>query len=95
MPDIRYTDHLKLRLKIRNFPEDYPKLIYQNPEKKFFDQIERNKIAIKRLKYNNKLREIMIAYTEENGEIDIVTIHPISEEKISNRIISGRWIKNE
>lgn len=95
MDKIHYTDHLKLRLKARNIPEHYPTIVYKDPEQMFFDAIEGNHIAIKRLKYNKKIRNIMIAYEEKNRNIEIVTIHPISDEKIINRIMSGRWIKNE
>ena len=30
-----------------------------------------------------------------HGKVNIVTIHPITDEKILNRVISGRWTKNE
>ena len=93
--EIIYTNHLKLRLKVREIPEDYPKLIYKNPEKKFFDNVEEAYISIKKLKYNNKLRNMMIAYEIKDEKIEIITIHPISDEKIKNRILTGRWIKNE
>ena len=95
MAKIYCTGHLKLRLKIRKIPEDYPQKIYKEPEKKFFDNVEGTHIAIKKLEYNKKIRNIMIAYEEKKGDIEIITIHPITEEKIINRIISGRWIKNE
>ncbi len=95
MIKINYTEHLKLRLKIRAIPEEYPKKIYMDPEQKFFDNIEKTLIATKKLYYNNKLRNMMIAYEERDGGIDIVTIHPISEEKIINRLMSQRWTKNE
>lgn len=36
----------------------------------------------------------MIAYVKEDAIANIITIHPITEEKIINRIINGRWIKN-
>ena len=95
MVEINYAEHLKLRLKLRKFPDHYPAEIYLAAEQKFLDIIERRHIAIKRLKYNNKVRNIMIAYDKLNGKIEIVTIHPITDEKIANRIISGRWVKNE
>lgn len=95
MEKVLYTDHLKLRLKVRNIPNEYPKLIYKNPEQKYYDVVERKFIAIKKLKYNNKTRDMMIAYEEKNEVIEIVTIHPITEEKIINRTINERWIKNE
>ena len=95
MKKISYTDHLGLRLKIRKLPYDYPKIIYENPEQRFYDIAEGNFIAIKKLRYNKKIRSIMIAYEEKNGTIEIITIHPIKEEMITNRISRGRWVKHE
>lgn len=95
MADIVYTDHLKLRLKIRNIPYNYPNIIFNEPEQEFFDRVEENYIAIKKLKYNNKERNMMIAYEKKGTDVEIITIHPIDEEKIINRTMSKRWIKNE
>jgi len=95
MRDITYTEHLTLRLKIRKIPYEYPKEIFNNPEQKFYDIVEGTYIAIKKLKYNKKERNMMIAYEKEGNSIQIITIHPIKDEKIINRKISGRWIKNE
>lgn len=95
MADIVYTDHLKLRLKIRKISYDYPNIIFNEPEQEFFDRVEENYIAIKKLKYSNKERNMMIAYEKKGSDIEIITIHPIKEEKIINRTISGRWKKNE
>ncbi len=92
---IIYTKHLNLRLKLRNIPYDYPKLIYQSPDEKFIDDWEGSYIAIKKLKYNGKLRNMMIAHEIKNNNVEIITIHPINEEKIISRVISGRWRKNE
>jgi hypothetical protein len=91
MVKIEYTDHLKLRLKIRKIPNNYPKEIYENPEQKFYDNSEKAHISIKKLDYNKKLRNMMIAYNEKEGKIEIITIHPITDEKIINRVMSRRW----
>jgi hypothetical protein len=95
MAKMIFTDHLKLRLKIRKTPNSYPKIIYEDPDQSFFDNLEKTNIAIKKLKYNNKLRNMMIAFDVINGNIEIITIHPITDERILNRLISGRWRKNE
>ena len=89
-----YTNHLKLRLKIRKIPFGYPKEILEKPDDIFFDVTENRKIAIKKLKYNRSIRNMMVAYDETEDGVEIVTIHPISDEKILNRRMSGRWIKN-
>ena len=94
MKNIKYTEHLKLRLKLRKIPYNYPKEIYENPEQTFFDNIEKNFVAIKRMYYNEKIRNMMIVYENIKNEIHIITIHPITNEKIINRIINGRWTEN-
>ena len=46
---------------IRKIPFNYPKLIYESPEQKFFDNSEGTKIAVKRLKYNSIAQDINIS----------------------------------
>ncbi len=95
MKKIINTDHLSLRLKIREIPYDYPEKIFVAPDQKYFDTIEKTNIYIKRLRYNNKIRSMMIACEETSASARIITIHPIREESIINRVIRGRWVKNE
>ncbi len=91
MGDIVYTDHLRLRLDIRKIPESYPREIYLNPDQRFVDKVEGYTIAVKKLQYSGRDRNMMIAFEESGNDVTIITIHPISDEKISNRIRSGRW----
>ncbi len=90
-----YTEHLKIRLKLRRIPEDYPNKIYTAPEKKYYDSVENTFIAIKTLYYKGKKRNMMIAYQRKGKTDRIITIHPITDEKILNRIISRRWLEDE
>ena len=90
---VTYTEHLKMRLKMREIPDSYPRTIYENAEQKFYDTIEERYIAVKKLEYNGKIRPMMIAYEEKEGTVEIVTIHPITEEKVINREMRGRWMK--
>ncbi len=93
--DVYYTRHLKLRLSLRKIPKEYPNEVYHNPERKFYDNTEEKYIAIKKLYYNGKTRNMMIAYEKKQDKIEIVTIHPISEEKINSRKANKRWTENE
>lgn len=95
MSKVTYTSHLRLRLKVREIPENYPLLIYKNPDQKYYDVVEEKFIAIKKLKYNKEIRDMMIAYEEKDELVEIITIHPITQEKIVSRIMNERWIKNE
>ncbi len=95
MAEIIYTDHLKLRLNIRKIPENYPREIYEEPDQLFEDKLEGNSIAVRKMQYNNKNRNMMIAFEKSGAGVEIITIHPISDEKILNRVMTGRWVKNE
>ncbi|MFA5933426.1 MAG: hypothetical protein WCV81_04085 [Microgenomates group bacterium] len=90
---IIYTDHLEIRLKIRKFPYDYPKIIYNNPDQCYYDEDQQSFISIKKLLYNGKKRKICIAYTFDGLNVKIKTIHPEKEITIKNRIAKGRWVK--
>ena len=35
MKEVIYTDHLNLRLSLRNIPTNYPEKIFENPEQIF------------------------------------------------------------
>lgn len=94
MKNIIYSNHLQCRLQIREVPEHYPREIYRYPEQCFLDSVEGHTIAVKRLDYNGKARNMMIAYDETGDNATIITIHPISDEMIINRTISGRWKKS-
>ena len=91
--NINYTDHLKLRLKTREIPFNYPELILKNPENNYYDNLENKNIAIKKLIYNGKLGYMMIAYESKKNYVEIITIHPISLNQIINRVKSRRWRK--
>lgn len=52
-------------------------------------------IAISRLEYAGMLRNMSISYDIIGKNIEIVTIHPISDKEIENKVKSGRWVKNE
>ena len=75
-------------------PFKYPRIIYEKPEQKYYDTTENNFILIKKLYYNKKVRNMMIAYEKTENGVNIITIHPITEEKIINRLMNRRWVKN-
>ena len=95
MKSVEYTAHLLIRLKIRKIPDDYPQKIYGHPEQLFSDCLEGTKIAVRKLFYNGKTRNMMIAYEENSNESKIITIHPITDEKIISRCMRGRWIRHD
>lgn len=87
--------HLELRLVERQIPLDYPEKVILKPDHKFFDSQSLHEVAIKYLQYKDKLRPMMVAYDIIGQEFQIITIHPITDQEIKNKLERGRWIKNE
>jgi hypothetical protein len=61
---------LEFRLKKRGIPYDIPKRIYRDSNERYYDNIAGHKIAVSRLDYSGREREVMIAYDEFEGWID-------------------------
>lgn len=87
--------HLKIRLGQRLIPQDYPRKIISDPEEKYFDTLSNRNIAIKTLPYCGKLRPMVVAYDIMGNTMEAVTIHPASDQEISNKLLKRRWVKYE
>jgi len=91
MKQIIYSIHLMFRLKLREISYYLPKEIYQTSQEHYFDKQTLKKVAVKKVKFKNKLREMAVVYDEINGQINLITIHPLKEYQKISRIKSGRW----
>ena len=91
MKRIFYTPHLTLRLRFREIPYSLPKRIYQTSKEHYFDKKTFRKIAVKKIKFKKKIREIAVIYEEINNQINLITIHPLKIYQKVSRISSGRW----
>lgn len=88
---ISLRPHLKIRLKERKIPGDYPEKVIRSPNNQYIDSATNRFIAVKKLEYNNKIRPMVVVYDIIAEVIQIITIHPISETEIKNKLASGRW----
>lgn len=70
MSHVHYTAHLQLRLQIGEIPEDYPRLILDEPDEQYHDSAEDRLIAVKHLHYNGRVRPMMIVYEERGGRTE-------------------------
>ena len=59
---IIYRHHLLQRLKERRIPKTYPKLIIEKPEQEYFDVLAKRNIAIKKLHFEEKMKNILVAH---------------------------------
>ena len=92
---IVYRPHLKRRIKEREFLKDYPRKIYLKSKLHFFDAETNHYIAVAKMQYARKLRNLAISYDIIGENIEIVTIHPVSDKELKRRIETGRWVKSE
>lgn len=87
--------HLKIRLKQREIPLNYPEEILQSPDSQYSDNETGHLISVKSLRYFGKIRPMVVAYVKINSEIQVITVYPTTFKEISNRLKSGRWTKHE
>lgn len=80
LEEIAYTRHLKTRLELRGFPTELPREIFENAERRYSNGATGHRIAVKQIRLRGGTRRLMIAYDETDHGVEIVTIHPISEE---------------
>lgn len=92
---IVYKPHLKIRLRQREIPTDYPKQIIESADQEYFDTLTKRNVAIKKLEFEGNLRNILVAYDIIGNIIEAVTIHIISDREIENKVRTGRWRKYE
>jgi len=88
---VKYSEHIKNRLKLRKIDYDLPKKIFEQSEERFFDKETGHFIAIMRTVFCGKIKEIMVAYVTEEDDVKLLTIHPLKAGQKENRIKSGRW----
>ena len=89
--EIIYTSHLEFRLKTRNIPYDLPRQVFEQSEEHYYDNLTKHYIAIHRVKFQSKFREMVLTYDKTKNLVEIITIHPIKPHQKHNRINSERW----
>ena len=92
---IQYADHLRLRLALRQVPEQLPRRIYQRAHERFFDTATHHRVAVARARYAGKIREMAVSFEDDGETVTLITIHPLKEQQKTNRINARRWVPYE
>jgi len=87
----KYSKHLKTRIKLRNIDYELPQQIFEEAKERFVDTETGHTIAVSNVIIYGKRRDVMVAYNYEEGDVNLLTIHPLKEKQKENRIKSGRW----
>lgn len=85
------TDHIKIRLRQREIPRKVVKEIISQNLENYWDNLRNHHIVIGKLNYHGVDRKILVAYDTIDKEIEAVTIHPVTDNQIKQRLNSGRW----
>lgn len=85
------TTHLKTRLKQRGISTKIIKEIFDQSLENYWDNLRNHHIVIGRVNYQEKYRKVLAAYDKIENIKEVITIHPITDEQIKNRLASGRW----
>ena len=84
---------MEFRLKTRNIPHNLPRMVFEQAEEHYYDNLTGHYVAINRVRFEGKVREMALAYDKGENVIEIITIHPIKPHQKYNRVGSGRWKK--
>jgi hypothetical protein len=76
-------------MKVRKIPEGLPKNVWEEAEERYFDTKTSYQIAVKKIDYKGKQREMIVVYDEKGYEVWIVTVHPLKSYEKQARIKSG------
>ena len=88
---IRYSEHLMLRMALRGIESELPEMVFNQADKHYVDTQTGNFVAIKRMIFQGKERDIALSYNKLAGDILLITLHPLQDGQRERRIRSGRW----
>lgn len=89
------TNHLQSRLELRDVPEKTVQNIFKKAKEFYWDNLRNHHIAIGQTQYKGKTRKMLLVYDKIGDTVEFITIHPITDQEISQRLISGRWSYEE
>jgi len=71
------------------------KEVLENAKEFYLDSSRGHMIAIAKVNYKGKLRKMLVSYDKISTQLEVITIHPISEKDIEQKIASKRWINEK
>ena len=88
---LKFTDHLKKRLSERKIPLEIIQEIFRNKGELYYDNLRKHQIMVSKVTYRNKLRKMLVAYDIIKRVVEVITLHPITDEEIKQRLKIKRW----
>ncbi len=92
---ILYSKHIESRIAMRGLDRDLPKSVYENATERFEDTATGHEIAVSEATLYGRKRDVMVAYTLTEGNVKLLTIHPLKQGQKENRLSTGRWRRKQ
>jgi hypothetical protein len=92
---IRLSQHFAERQRLRDISVGLAETILREADGHYHNGISGWNVAVKRIVFQGKDRDIALTYTVDRNEIILITVHPLKEGQKDQRIKSGRWIAYE
>lgn len=92
---IRPAQHFTERLELRDIPFHLAEGVLREADGHYRNGITGWSIAVKRVTFQGKERDMALTYTVQQDEIILITLHPLKEGQKDQRIESGRWVRYE
>ena len=90
--NIHKTAHFSKRCKMRRISEQFVDNLVYHYDEIYFDKTTNNLIFLKKVKWINKERDMILVALIKEEDLYLITIHPLKENQKENRIENRRWI---
>jgi len=80
---------------LRAIPQGLPEAVYREADSHFLDTQTGLLVAVKRLPFQGRERDMALIYAKSGDDVLLVTLHPLREGQRERRIQTGRWIPYE
>lgn len=90
---VRYADHLRHRMALRQLSQTFVEEIFRDPQERFRDTATGYLVALRRRTFAGKERDVIIVYQEEQEGPLLITCHPLRDSERARRVSSGRWVR--
>jgi len=68
---IVYTDHLRLRLKLRGIPKALPKQIWMESTERYLDRATGHLVAVLACQIKERVKQFALSYDEKEGVVQL------------------------
>ena len=93
--EIIYRPHFRLRMRQREFPDGFGEMLLRDADNYYYDTEEDTSIAVKRVRFKGRERDIALIFSAEGSAIAFISIFPLKVGELRRKIQMGKWSQDE